>query len=109
MVRMTNIILIIFTIFFWLAKDIVDAEKRTQTTDIFKLKTQGWKVVEKQNKIESRNGIKPYQNLKRVVQVVKYKLKKGENILYCILEYDSQLDKLIDFCDPDAKNFWIPN
>ena len=67
-------------------------------TEVIALKRQGWKVTEIQSSVESRPGIKPYQNLKRVVQVVKYKLNKGTEVLFCVVEYDSQWDTIRESC-----------
>ena len=66
--------------------------------EIIELKRQGWKVTETHSSVEERPGIKPYQNLKRVVQVVKYKLNKGTEVLFCVVEYDSQWDTIHESC-----------
>ena len=66
--------------------------------EIIELKRQGWKVIETHSSVEERPGIKPYQNLKRVVQVVKYRLNKGTEVLFCVVEYDSQWDTIRESC-----------
>ncbi len=66
--------------------------------EVIELKRQGWKITETHSSVEARPGIKPYQNLKRVVQVVKYRLNKGTEVLFCVVEYDSQLDTIREFC-----------
>ena len=66
--------------------------------EIIELKQQGWKVTETRSSVEERPGIKPYQNLKRVVQVVKYRLNKGTEVLFCVVEYDSQWDTILESC-----------
>jgi len=66
--------------------------------EVIKLKRQGWKVTETHSSVEARPGIKPYQNLKRVVQVVKYRLNKGTEVLFCVVEYDSQWDTMRESC-----------
>jgi|TARA_Y100000031_G_scaffold119234_1_gene132831 hypothetical protein len=66
--------------------------------EVIELKRQGWKVTETHSSVEARPGIKPYQNLKRVVQVVKYRLNKGTEVLYCVVEYDSQWDTMRESC-----------
>jgi len=66
--------------------------------EVIELKRQGWKVTETLSRVEARSGIKPYQNLKRVVQVVKYRLNKGTEVLFCVVEYDSQWDTLRESC-----------
>ena len=67
-------------------------------TEVIELKRQGWKITEIQSSVEARPGIKPYQNLKRVVQVVKYRLNKGTEVLFCVVEYDSQRDTIRESC-----------
>ena len=62
------------------------------------LQRLGWEVVEKKSRIESRAGKKPYQNLKRVVLVVKYRLHKDKELYFCLVEYDSQLDTIRESC-----------
>ena len=66
--------------------------------EVIELKRQGWKVTETHSSVEARPGIKPYQNLKRVVQVVKYRLNKGTEVLFCVVEYDSQWDTISESC-----------
>ena len=67
-------------------------------TEVITLKRQGWKVAEIHSSVEGRPGIKPYQNLKRIVQVVKYRLNKGTKVLFCVVEYDSQRDMIRESC-----------
>ena len=67
-------------------------------TEVIELKREGWKVNEIHSSVEARPGIKPYQNLKRVVQVVKYRLNKGAEVLFCVVEYDSQWDTIRESC-----------
>ena len=66
--------------------------------EVIELKRQGWKVTETHSSVEERSGIKPYQNLNRVVQVVKYRLNKDTQVLFCVVEYDSQWDTIREFC-----------
>ena len=73
--------------------------KSPEASKLLELKRQGWKVLEKQSEVESRPGQKPYQNLKREVLVVKYRLRKGAVFLFCLVEYDSQLDTISEACD----------
>ena len=109
---MTKILFKILTPFLILLsslKVIAFAENKSYVTKVYIFKQQGWKVVEKQNIIEKRPGIKPYQNLERVVELVKYKLKKGEVFKFCKVEYDSQLDKIFDSCNSDETKLDISN
>ena len=66
--------------------------------EVIELKRQGWKVTETLSTVEERLGKKPYQNLKREVQVVKYRLNKGTEVLFCVVEYDSQWDTIRESC-----------
>ena len=109
MKKMLFKLLVTFVIYLLSYKIITFAENKSDVTKVYKFKQQGWKVVEKQNIIEKRPGIKPYQNLERVVELVKYKLKKGEVFKFCKVEYDSQLDKIFDSCDSDEKKLHISN
>ena len=72
--------------------------KTQDTPDVLELQRLGWEVVEKKSRIESRAGQKPYQNLKRVVLVVKYRLRKDKELYFCLVEYDSQLETLRESC-----------
>jgi len=74
------------------------ANDSTETHNVLEFKRQGWEVFEKQSRLESRPGLKPYENLKREVQVVKYRLRKGAKFSFCLVEYDSQLDTIREFC-----------
>ena len=65
---------------------------------------QGWKVEEKKNFVESRPGKRPYQMLKRDVQVVLYRLHRQEQELFCLVEYDSQQDTIREMCSKDKKS-----
>ena len=67
-------------------------------TELIAFRQQGWKVTEIHSSVEGRPGIKPYQNLKRVVQIIKYRLNKGTEVLYCVVEYDSQWDTILESC-----------
>ena len=72
-------------------------------TELIEFKRQGWKVTETHSSVEARPGIKPYQNLKRIVQAVKYRLNKGTEVLFCVVEYDSQLDTIGESCADSLK------
>ena len=77
---------------------ILHANTATLHAEVIELKRQGWKVTETHSSVEARPGIKPYQNLKRVVQVVEYRLNKGTKVLFCVVEYDSQWDTIRESC-----------
>ena len=62
---------------------------------------QGWKVEEMKSFVERRPGKRPYQMLKRDVQVVLYRLHRQEQELFCRVEYDSQQDTIREMCSKD--------
>ena len=62
---------------------------------------QGWKVEEKKSFVENRPGKRPYQMLKRDVQVVLYRLLRQQQELFCRVEYDSQQDTIREICSKD--------
>ena len=71
---------------------------------IYRLSRQGWNVWEKKSFVDKRPGLKPYQNLKRDVQVVLYRLQRGKEVIFCKVEYDSQRDKIIENCTPSTED-----
>jgi len=75
------------------------ASEPAEIGSVLELKRQGWEVHEKQSEVGFLPGLKPYQSLKREVLVVKYRLRKGVEFLFCIVEYDSQLDTIREACD----------
>mgnify|MGYP005732251739 CR=1 FL=1 len=64
-------------------------------------RNQGWKVEEMKSFVESRPGKRPYQMLKRDVQVVLYRLYRQKQELFCRVEYDSQQDTIREMCSKD--------
>ena len=68
---------------------------------MIQFRQQGWKVEEKKSFVESRPGKRPYQMLKRDVQVVLYRLHRQQQELFCRIEYDSQQDILREMCSKD--------
>ena len=92
----------LFLLFFnWTGTHQIRANESIETQDtpgVLELKSLGWAVVEKKSRIESRTGQKPYQNLKRVVLVVKYRLHKDKELYFSLVEYDSQLDTIRESC-----------
>ena len=71
---------------------------------MIQFRQQGWKVEEKKSFVESRPGKRPYQMLKRDVQVVLYRLLRQEQELFCRVEYDSQQDTIREICSKDEKS-----
>ena len=68
---------------------------------LIQFRQQGWKVEEKKSFVESRPGKRPYQMLKRDVQVVLYRLHRQQQELFCRVEYDSQQDTIREMCSKD--------
>ena len=74
--------------FYWTGTHKIRANESIETQDtpdVLGLQSLGWDVVEKKSRIESRAGQKPYQNLKRVVLVVKYRLRKTKSYISVLL------------------------
>ncbi len=71
---------------------------------IVQYRKQGWKVEGKKSFVESRPGKRPYQMLKRDVQVVLYRLHRQEQELFCRVEYDSQEDTIREMCSKDENS-----
>ena len=90
-------------IFNWAGIHQIFANDSKEIQNVLELKRQGWEVIEKQSHVESRPGLKPYQNLNRKVQVVKYRLSKNEQFYFCLVEYDSQLDTIEESCVDSEK------
>ena len=90
-------------VFNWTGMHQIFANDSKEIQNVLELKRQGWEVIEKQSRVESRPGLKPYQNLKREVQVVKYRLSKNEQFYFCLVEYDSQLDTFRESCADSEK------
>ena len=65
---------------------------------MIQFRQKGWKVEEKKSFVESRPGKRPYQMLKRDVQVVLYRLHRQKQELFCRVEYDSQQDTIREMC-----------
>ena len=85
-------------VFNWTGMHQIFATDSKEIQNVLELKRQGWEVIEKQSRVESRPGLKPYRNLKREVQVVKYRLSKNKQFYFCLVEYDSQLDTIRESC-----------
>ncbi len=71
---------------------------------MIQFRQQGWKVDEKKSFVESRPGKRPYQMLKRDVQVVLYRLHRQQQELFCRVEYDSQQDTIREMCSKDENS-----
>ena len=68
---------------------------------MIQFRQQWWRVEEKKSFVESRPGKRPYQMLKRDVQVVLYRLHRQQQELFCRVEYDSQQDTIREMCSKD--------
>ena len=96
----TTVFLLVFN---WAGMHQIFANDSKEIQNVLELKRQGWEVIEKQSRVESHPGLKPYQNLKREVQVVKYRLSKNKQFYFCLVEYDSQLDTIEESCADSEK------
>ena len=106
MKKLTKALIFCLLIFNWTEQKFSYAKndsKSPEALNLLELKRQGWKVLERKSEIKSRPGLKPYQNLKREVLVVKYRLRKGAVFLFCLVEYDTQLDSINEACDVNLK------
>ena len=103
---MKNIFLsatVFLLVFNWTGMHQIFANDSKEIQNVLELKRQGWEVIEIQNWVESRPGLKPYENLKREVQVVKYRLREGTKFSFCLVEYDSQMDTIRESCAEGEK------
>ena len=98
--KISLITLVMISLMPLLAGSINQLSKET----IIQLRQQGWKIEEKKSFVESRPGKRPYQKLKRDVQVVVYRLHRQEQELFCRVEFDSQQDTIREMCSKDEKS-----
>ena len=66
--------------------------------NVFQRTQEGWRSEELETYIDSRPGKKPYEMLKREVQVILYRLHRGNENYFCRVEYDSQQDTIQEKC-----------
>ena len=85
----------IFMLFFSPA---VAEKDNSSPLTIYDLKQHSWKVVKQKSYIEVRTGISPYEDLKRRVQIVIKILQKAGEKYKCIIQYDSQTDRIDEEC-----------
>ena len=95
--KISLITLMMFSLMPLLAWSMNQVSKET----MIQFRQQGWKVEEKKSFVESRPGKRPYQMLKRDVQVVLYRLHRQQQELFCRVEYDSQQDTIREICSKD--------
>ncbi len=62
------------------------------------LRRAGWVVTERQERIERRPGLPPYEKLDRYVHVTTFVLEKNGQRKRCMLAYDSQIDTFAEEC-----------
>ena len=96
--------IVFLLVFNWTGMHQIFANDSKEIQKVLELKRKGWEVIEKQSRVESRPGLKPYRNLKREVQVVKYRLSKNKQFYFCLVEYDSQLDTIGESCADSEKD-----
>ncbi len=64
------------------------------------LRQAGWVLVEKSERDEWRMGLSPYENMRRLVYVVTYTLKKEGRTMTCTLARDVMYDTFKQTCAP---------
>ena len=99
MKKLSVIIIFCLLNFSWWAQNQNYAKEPAEFESVLKLIRQGWEINEKESEVVILPGLKPYQSLKREVLVVKYRLRKGAEFIYCLVEYDSQLDTISEICE----------
>ena len=85
-------------IFMFFFSPAIAEKNNSNPLTIYDLKKHGWKVVKQKSYIEVRAGISPYNNLKRRVQIMIYFLQKAGENYKCIIQYDSQTDRIEEEC-----------
>ena len=103
-------VIIIFCLlnFNWWGQNQNYAKEPAEFESLLELIRQGWEVNDKQSEVVILPGLKPYQSLKREVLVVKYRLRKGAEFIYCLVEYDSQLDTISEVCEASEQKAGNP-
>ena len=86
---------IIFMLFFLPA---IAEKNNSNPLTIYDLKKHGWREVKQESYIELRSGLPPYHDLKRRVQIVINILQKAGENYKCIIQYDSQADRIKEEC-----------
>ncbi len=76
----------------------IDAPVSAGAETINGLRQAGWVVIEKQERIEQRPGLPPYETMTRDVHVTTFVMEKDGPRKVCTLAYDSQLDTLAEEC-----------
>ncbi|MDC0246426.1 hypothetical protein OAK64_01225 [Deltaproteobacteria bacterium] len=104
------LVIIIFFIlnFNWGGQNQNYAKESQEFESVLKLIRQGWEINKKQSEVVILPGLKSYQSLKREVLVVKYRLRKGTEFIYCLVEYDSQLDTISEVCEASEQKAGKP-
>ena len=104
------LVIIIFCLlnFNWAGQNQNYAKEPPEFESVLKLIRQGWEINKKQSEVVILPGLKPYQSLKREVLVVKYRLRKGAAFIYCLVEYDSQLDTISEVCEASEQKAGKP-
>ena len=62
------------------------------------LQAKGWVMIHKSEQIKQFPGQRPYKDLIREVQIVNYKFQKGNELMDCTINYDSQRDTYNEIC-----------
>ena len=90
---------LVSTMIFMLFFSPATAEKNNSNPlTIYDLKQHGCKGVKQKSYIEVHSGITPYNDLKRRVQIVIKTLQKEGEKYKCVIQYDSQTDRIEEEC-----------
>ena len=54
--------------------------------------SDGYRIVDKNQRIEILPGLPPYEDIPRRIGVTRYWLKRGDEQIDCLVRYDSQRD-----------------
>ncbi len=83
------------------ANDAVAGEHSTSASSeatVVGLRQAGWVVTERQERIERRPGLPPYEMLERTIHITTFVLQKNGRRKRCRLDYDSQLEVFDQEC-----------
>ena len=65
---------------------------------MIELRQNGWAVVDKSERVESRDSLDGYSQGQREVLITEYTLEKASAVMKCVITYDNHLDKVTQTC-----------
>ena len=105
--KISTISILIFIYFSFLGLNQTNANEYLKKPNLLELKRKEWKIIATQNEVIILNGKPPYQNLNREILIEKHKLEKRNSFFFCLVTYDSQLDKISEYCSPKEEDIEI--